>query len=75
MIDDFTEESGAIWRCRQCDREMQLGEDAFELEQGVLGPRGFVPLENTVLFCSEACARGFLGGTNEEIKKLPRRVP
>jgi len=74
MIDDFVEDD-LKWSCRQCRREIQLGEEAIELEQGVIGPRGFVPIEPTALLCSEACARGFLGDTDEEITRLRRRVP
>ena len=79
--DDFetngvAEESSATTaRCGQCDRPIQLGEDAYEFEQGVLGPRGFVGLTPTTLLCSEACVRGFVGGTDEQIERLPRRIP
>lgn len=62
-------------RCAQCDRAIRLGEDAYELEQGVLGPRGFVGLAPTTLLCSEACVRGFVSGTDEKIESRPRRIP
>ena len=74
--DDVAENSPATnVRCGQCDRPIRLGEDAYELEQGVLGPRGFVGLAPTTLLCSEACVRGFVGGTDEQIERLPRRIP
>lgn len=75
MINELTGETARAAHCRQCDREIQLGEDAFEIEQGVIGPRGFVPLEATVPLCSEACARGYFGDTDEQITRLKRRVP
>ena len=62
-------------RCRQCDATIQLGEDIRQLVEGVLGPRGFVPLESPLNFCSEACLRGYVSGTDEHITKLPRRIP
>lgn len=62
-------------RCGQCDRGIRLGEDAHELEQGVIGPRGFVPIAATTLLCSEACVRGFVSGTNEQIERRPRQIP
>lgn len=85
-LDDLDESEQPLWkpgrevegpqlRCGQCDRAIRLGEDAHELEQGVIGPRGFVPIAATTILCSEACVRGFVSGTDERIEKRPRRIP
>lgn len=85
-LDELEESEQPLWkpprgsegpqlRCGQCDRAICLGEDAHELEQGVIGPRGFVPIAATTLLCSEACVRGFVSGTDEQIETRPRRIP
>ena len=42
-------------RCAYCRAKLTLGTDTIALTRGVLGPRGFIPLEAPVLVCSEAC--------------------
>lgn len=60
-------------RYKHCQRELDLGVDAIALQHGVMGPRGFVPLEDRVFFCDEDCLEGF--ATSEEIVKIRRRIP
>lgn len=52
--------------CGYCRRTLALGRDALGLQKGVLGPRGFVPLEEMVLFCSELCLRAYFNSSDEE---------
>ena len=59
--------------CAHCRREIELGEDVFALEQGVIGPRGLVPLERTIWFCDGDCTAKYFN--DEEILQLPRRIP
>ena len=59
--------------CKHCRREIHLGADMTRVEQGVLGPRGFVPLEKEMLFCKEECLRSYFNGS--DVEKLARRVP
>lgn len=44
-----------IKRCRVCDRELVQGMDVTILQRGILGPRGFVPLEDMEFFCTRTC--------------------
>jgi len=39
----------------ECERDIQLGEDALAVEEGVVGYRGLVPLEKPLWFCSVRC--------------------
>lgn len=59
--------------CTHCQREIALGADALKLAAGVYGPRGLVPLKASRWFCGEECAAGY--SCDEEIIKLPRRIP
>ena len=59
--------------CAHCRRKLDLGVDALRLENGVIGPRGFVSLSDPKMFCDEGCAEHFFA--NEEVVRLPRRIP
>lgn len=59
--------------CNNCRRELHLGAEAIKVDQGVIGMRGFVPLEKTLLFCCEKCLRDYydLG----DLPSVPARIP
>jgi hypothetical protein len=42
-------------RCAYCRTQLALGTDVLAVTRGVVGPRGFIPLEEPVLVCSEVC--------------------
>ena len=66
----------SLVRCERCHRAIEFGEKAFEFEEGFIGPRGFVPLERTMLFCSEQCLREFLPDEQDaNVERIPRRIP
>ena len=50
-----------------------LGVNVYGAQEGVIGPRGFVPLEDTALFCSEECLRDYFDKV--DITKLARKIP
>ena len=52
--EDWTSEESQN-RCVACERDIQLGEDALVVEEGVLGHHGLVPLKEVLWFCSEDC--------------------
>ena len=60
-------------RCARCNRQLDLGVDALLLDQGVIGPRGFVPLGERKFFCDEDCLERFV--SDEDVVRLPRRIP
>lgn len=46
-------------QCEHCRRELQPGEDVIRMEDGVIGPRGFIDLGNAMFFCNEDCLTGY----------------
>jgi hypothetical protein len=62
----------AISRCAYCRASLALGTDVLALTRGVLGPRGFIPLEEPVLLCSEACLARYAEPVEEG---PPPRIP
>lgn len=59
--------------CKNCRRELTQGVDAIGLQAGVIGPRGFVPLEEMAFFCDNECLEGYVFDADGE--KKPRRIP
>ncbi len=47
-------------QCAECRRELYLGLDALRLQQGVVGPRGFIVLDKPTFFCDETCLARYL---------------
>lgn len=67
-------------RCVACRRQIDLGRDALSVEKGVIGPRGFVPLGELVLLCSDECASEHFTDDSEskrlsKVHQLRRRIP
>ncbi len=60
-------------KCAQCSTELYLGVEVLGVQLGVVGPNGFVQLEDMEFLCNEACARGYFDDT--DVIKLPRRIP
>jgi len=71
MDEEKEEESNAS--CKACRRELVIGIDAVSVIHGVIGPRGFVPLEEATFFCDEDCLERWV--TDTEPEKLKRRIP
>lgn len=42
-------------RCAYCRARLDLGNDGIAVQHGVVGPRGFIPLDEPTLVCGEAC--------------------
>jgi hypothetical protein len=59
--------------CANCDRELDIGVDAIRVDEGVMGMKGFVPLEKTLLFCCEKCLIEYYDLGN--LSSMPRRIP
>lgn len=60
-------------QCLCCKRELDLGVDALSFREGVIGPRGVVPLAEPEFFCSEECIAKHFG--NHDVVKFQRRIP
>ena len=58
--------------CTNCRQELHVGVDVLNVEEGVIGTRGVVPLADPLPFCSEACLREHF---EEGVTTLARRTP
>lgn len=59
--------------CAECHTELQLGVNVLGAQEGVVGPRGFVPLEDMLFFCNEECLKRYFG--DADLLKVPRKIP
>ena len=66
-------EAEKLKTCANCHAEIRLGEDLWSVEEGVMGPRGVVPLGDLLIFCSRQCVSDFFDGKERE--QLERRIP
>jgi len=60
-------------KCANCTKDIDIGSDIIRVEEGVSGLKGFIPLENTMLFCCEKCLMDYFDMSN--LPSLPGRVP
>ena len=59
--------------CANCTQELDVGVDATRVDRGVIGMKDFVPLGETLLFCSEKCIEEYFDMGN--LQDVPRRIP
>lgn len=59
--------------CAQCHDGVRLGVNAWQLAEGVIGPRGFVPLEDPLILCSDDCVRRYF--KEHPAYTMQRRIP
>ncbi|MBE7456489.1 MAG: hypothetical protein HS102_08030 [Planctomycetia bacterium] len=71
--DEESDKKNKDERCRRCHHLIPEGADVIGVQDGVLGPRGFVPLESHRFFCDENCLRDYF--QNGDVEKLSRRIP
>ena len=50
--------------CPTCCKDLEEGSNAIGIEEGVIGRRGFVPLEETLIVCSKQCLRVYFANNN-----------
>jgi hypothetical protein len=60
-------------KCSQCRRELDVGIDVIKVEEGVMGMKGFIPIEKILFFCCEECIREYFDLSN--LPSLPGRLP
>jgi hypothetical protein len=60
-------------KCANCLRELDIGVDAIQVSEGVMGMKGFVPLEKTFYFCRDDCLSGYYDVSN--LPSMPKRIP
>jgi hypothetical protein len=59
--------------CASCRRELDIGVDVIKVDEGVIGVKGFVPLEKMLFFCCERCLRDYFDLSG--LPSLPPRIP
>lgn len=59
--------------CENCRRELDVGVDVIRVDEGVMGMKGFVPLEKTMFFCCDKCVREYF--ENGDLPSMPSRIP
>jgi hypothetical protein len=73
------DESNKEKECMNCQSDLDMGRDAIGVELGVIGPRGFIPLDDKMLFCCEKCVKEYVNGNSDdecrESLNCPRRKP
>ena len=67
------QEKPSTKKCTECEQDLDLGVDAVCLGRGVIGPRGFVALDEKKFFCNDDCIRGHFGDV--DLEHLHRRIP
>jgi hypothetical protein len=60
-------------KCENCRRDLDVGVDVMVAYKGVIGTRDVVPLETSMLFCSEKCHREFFD--IGDLQSVPGRIP
>ncbi len=62
-------------QCAACRKEIEEGMDVFDVQEGVVGLSGFVPLTDPLVFCSEECLRKHFTFAGRNLSKAPKRMP
>ena len=61
-------------KCATCRSKIEEGMDVLEVQEGIIGLRGFVSLEKPLLFCCAECMKKFFTPSSG-YEKLPKRIP
>ncbi|MBI2449464.1 hypothetical protein HYV49_04160 [Candidatus Pacearchaeota archaeon] len=63
-------------KCSMCQKRLDEGLNILEVEEGIVGTSGFVPLDSAMHFCNEECMKEYFTASNGYDKwKVGRRVP
>ena len=62
-------------RCAACRTEIWEGRDVLKVEEGVIGLKGLIALEEPLYFCNEECLVKHYGEEERDPVSLPRRIP
>jgi len=60
-------------KCANCRRDLDLGVDVLSVGEGVIGMKGFVPLESPMFFCCEKCLKEYID--LDDLPSMPGRLP
>ena len=69
-----TEEATEL-HCVNCRRKIDFGRELVTVEKAVKGPRGIVPLGESLILCGERCVVEYFDDDPRDLPKYPPRIP
>ena len=60
-------------KCANCLHELDVGIDMIQVSEGVMGTKGFVPLEKVLNFCCDDCISAYYDVSG--LPSIPPRIP
>jgi len=58
-------------QCAFCQSKIEIGLNCWAAQQGVMGSKRFIPLENQTIFCSEECIHKHFNGAIRYRGRIP----
>lgn len=58
-------------KCTLCRARLEIGINCWATQQGVMGGKRFIPLEEQSIFCSEECVHRHFNGSLRVGRRLP----
>ncbi len=62
-------------QCAFCHQILDQGHDVLGVQQGVIGNRGFVPVDTRLLFCCDPCVAKYFNDDTDEPEFTPEAYP
>jgi len=59
--------------CANCQHDLDVGREVTKMDEGVMGLKGFVPLDKTLFFCCEECVSAYFDVRG--LPSMPKRIP
>jgi hypothetical protein len=59
--------------CSACQRPIDYGMEAVQVQNVICGPRGLIPIGDALVFCSDGCHESYFN--NIEIKTEDDQMP
>jgi hypothetical protein len=57
--------------CATCRQNIDQGRDAYSVQKGVIGTRGFIPLDDSDFYCSVECVRDNFRASAQVSHRIP----
>ena len=58
-------------RCASCQQDLREGMDVIGVQEGIMGSRGLVPLEEMLILCSVDCLRSYFSDPKGYVQRVP----
>ncbi len=58
-------------RCASCQQDLKEGMDVIGVQEGIMGARGFVALEEMLMLCSVECLRSYFSDAKGYVQRVP----